>query len=355
MATRWLHAENGRRAVELFPHYCPDLILMDIEMPVMNGFDATNRIREIEASQQWAWTPIIFLASSDTVENLVTAIDAGGDDFLSKLTPEPVIQAKMKAMSRIATLRHQLSAANAKLQALADFDGLTGLHNRRSMDRKLDELWALATRERAPFGLLMIDIDNFKKYNDHYGHQEGDECLRAVARTIESAAQAANADRTTGQAFSARYGGEEFSVVVPLVSAVALEGPAAATVDAVHALAIAHERNESWGVVTISAGAVRVAASSGALAATFPARRPEPVPGQAERPQSHPDIPAVTGRAWRDPVPKIATIHRHFAPDPRATCARATFVQRALAGTLAVAGKSFPGTCGSPESWRLDQ
>ncbi len=104
-----VHAANGQAAVEAFAVQAPDLVLMDIEMPVMNGFEATNRIRAFEATQQWAWTPIIFLTSSDTVENLVTAIEAGGDDFMSKFAPEPVLNAKMKAMSRIATLRCSLS------------------------------------------------------------------------------------------------------------------------------------------------------------------------------------------------------------------------------------------------------
>jgi PleD family two-component response regulator len=118
---------------------------MDIEMPVMNGFEAANRIRAFEATQQWAWTPIIFLTSSDTVENLVTAIEAGGDDFMSKFVPEPVLHAKMKAMSRIASLRASLSQANRKLQDLASQDGLTGLCNRRSMDVRTDQLWLQAT------------------------------------------------------------------------------------------------------------------------------------------------------------------------------------------------------------------
>lgn len=110
-----VHTANGQEAIDTFSSAAPDLVLMDIEMPVMNGFEATNRIRTFEATQQWAWTPVIFLTSSDTVENLVMAIEAGGDDFMSKFVPEPVLRAKMKAMSRIATLRKSLSLANQKL------------------------------------------------------------------------------------------------------------------------------------------------------------------------------------------------------------------------------------------------
>ena len=137
-----VHAKNGLIAVETFLSAAPDLVLMDIQMPVMNGFEATNRIRAVEATQQWAWTPIIFLTASDTEQNLITAIDAGGDDFMAKTVPEPVLQAKMKAMSRIATLRQRLTAANSKLEDMANHDGLTGLYNRRSMDRSVDAAWA---------------------------------------------------------------------------------------------------------------------------------------------------------------------------------------------------------------------
>ena len=101
-------AENGQVAVEKFQASPPDLVLMDIEMPVMDGFEATNRIRKIEEATS-SWTPIIFLTASNTHENLITAIEAGGDDFLAKNWPESILQAKMKAMTRINTLRQRLA------------------------------------------------------------------------------------------------------------------------------------------------------------------------------------------------------------------------------------------------------
>ena len=264
-----VHAENGLLAVDMFERVSPDLVLMDIEMPVMNGFEASNRIRAVEANQQWAWTPIIFLTSSDTVQNLVTAIEAGGDDFMSKLVPEPVLKAKMKAMSRIASLRHSLSIANKKLQTLADHDGLTGLCNRRSMDSRLDELWLDAQESSAPFAILMLDIDNFKKYNDHYGHQAGDDCLRRVAKAIEEAVDVANVQGLAPGAFAARYGGEEFAVLMPNASMSAFEELASSVVAAVRQLAIVHEKNAEWGIVTLSAGGSRIESATGELQALF--------------------------------------------------------------------------------------
>ncbi|MBP9150446.1 MAG: GGDEF domain-containing protein, partial [Rhodoferax sp.] len=186
---------------------------------------------------------------------LVTAIEAGGDDFMSKFVPEPVLHAKMKAMSRIASLRASLSQANRRLQDLASQDGLTGLCNRRSMDVRTDQLWLQATRHHTPFGLLMLDIDNFKKYNDHYGHQAGDDCLRQVAQAIESCVQLANTQKLSNAAFAARYGGEEFAVIVPGIATKSLATLALGIVKAVSHLAIAHEENEAWGMVTLSIGA----------------------------------------------------------------------------------------------------
>ena len=262
-------AENGQAAVEKFQRMAPDLILMDVEMPVMNGFDAASHIRALEAAGNGDWTPIIFLTSSDTVDNLITAIEAGGDDFMSKLVPEPVLQAKMKAMTRIAGLRETLAAANRKLEQMANLDGLTGLCNRRSLDRRVDALWVEGLQSNKAFGLLMIDIDNFKKYNDHYGHQQGDQCLRDVARALESAVDQCNVQGITRSAFVARYGGEEFTVVLPGASADQAVAMGEAALTAVRDLAIAHDKNDTWGIVTISIGAAVTPQVSGLAGVVF--------------------------------------------------------------------------------------
>jgi diguanylate cyclase (GGDEF)-like protein len=262
-------AKNGQEAVQMFRVVAPDLVLMDIEMPVMNGFEAASRIRAVEATQSWAWTPIIFLTASDTEENLITAIEAGGDDFIAKSVTEPVLHAKMKAMARIATLRQGLTAANLKLEALASSDGLTGLCNRRSMDNRVDASFSDAVQLQQPYGLLMIDIDNFKKYNDHYGHLQGDDCLRTVARAIAGAVEADNARVGNDAAFAARYGGEEFAVVLPMSCAERTAALAQTVVQAVSGLGIAHEKNADWGHVTISAGGAHLSQAGGKIANLF--------------------------------------------------------------------------------------
>lgn len=262
-------AENGAVGVEKFESGQPDLVFMDIEMPVMNGFEATNRIRAHEAQQPWAWTPIIFLTASDTAENLITAIEAGGDDFMSKSVPEPVLEAKMKAMARIAALRQRLSFANRKLEEQASRDGLTGLANRRYMDLRTDQAWDEALRRNGSFALFMIDVDHFKRYNDHYGHQAGDDCLRAVAGALTDTVSATEAAGLTRDAFVARYGGEEFAVVVPAGSEAAFSHLAGALIEAVRQLDLPHEKNDAGGRVSISAGGVRCVSAAGKLANVF--------------------------------------------------------------------------------------
>ncbi len=264
-----VHAIDGLTAIEHFQKDSYDLILMDIEMPGMNGFETTTRIRALEGHEAWAWTPIIFVTATDTDTNLITAIEAGGDDFISKTVPEGVLQAKMKAMSRIASLRSRLALANGKLQEQANRDGLTGLLNRRAMDQQVDIHWERASALSSPFSLLMIDVDNFKKYNDHYGHQSGDECLRAVARCLESTVSRVNETRLAPGTFAARYGGEEFSVIIPAAGHGVHAEVAADLVRAVSELAIPHERNCDYGVVTISVGAVCAAPANGAVSQYF--------------------------------------------------------------------------------------
>ena len=262
-------AENGQIAFDQFCALSPDLVLMDIEMPVMNGFQATSLIRAFETTQKWAWTPIIFLTASDTQDNLITAIEAGGDDFLTKGLPEEILHAKMKAMVRIAEMRRQLTIANQKLEQQASRDGLTGLFNRRWMDLHVDRAWNQSVSKGSSFALLMMDVDNFKKYNDRYGHQTGDDCLRGVASAVDAVVNEMNTSGLTKDAFSARYGGEEFAVIIPGATVATYERCASSCVESVRKLSIPHEQNGEWGIVTVSIGGCRQDVSSGEVFKMF--------------------------------------------------------------------------------------
>jgi diguanylate cyclase (GGDEF)-like protein len=140
----------------------------------------------------------------------------------------------------------ELAESNAKLAALSMTDGLTGVINRRGFDVALGEEWARASRSGEPLALAMLDVDYFKLYNDHYGHQAGDQCLRAVAQAI-----AAHARRPGDMA--ARYGGEEFVLLAPLSYETHALGMAQEICAAVAALGLPHALSAS-GYVTVSIG-----------------------------------------------------------------------------------------------------
>ncbi len=258
-----LLAPDGRAAVESFRDEAPDLVLMDIEMPLLDGFAATRRIRALEAERQWAWTPVIFLTAHDSLDYLVQAIEAGGDDYLTKTAHERVLQAKMQAMERIARMRRDLLQAHLRLQELAHQDGLTGLPNRRYLDRQVDEIWPACAQAAKPFGLLLIDVDHFKRYNDHYGHQAGDDCLRQVALCLARCVERQRSGQERWESFVTRYGGEEFAMILPGMTEDRLQDLAQEVCREVAAEGIEHVHNTPWGQVTVSVGAAWTARPQG--------------------------------------------------------------------------------------------
>lgn len=112
-------------------------------------------------------------------------------------------------------------------------------------------------------------MDNFKKYNDCYGHQAGDDCLRAVAHAVDTAVIGGNAEGLTKDTFAARYGGEEFAVVIPGASVASYQECATRVLEAVRRLDIRHEQNGDWGIVTASIGGCRRETASGLVAKMF--------------------------------------------------------------------------------------
>lgn len=208
-----LIARSGAEAIELFKSHHPDLVMLDINMPEMNGFEVARRLRQLERNGEW--TPIMFLSARASDEDLERGISVGGDDYLIKPVSEIVLSAKVRAMQRIAQMRYslvvltrRLDDANRELTRLSSVDGLTGVANRRTFDETMMREWSRGMRHGSQLSLLMCDVDYFKPYNDNYGHQVGDECLRTVAQTLASRVR-----RPTD--LVARYGGEEFAVLLP--------------------------------------------------------------------------------------------------------------------------------------------
>ena len=246
-----VEAENGEEAMRRYVADAPELVLMDVAMPVLDGYEAAKRLRREHPA---AWVPIIFLSSMEADQDLDRAIEAGGDDYLVKPVSFVVLNAKIRALHRLENMRRklldmsaELSTANRALEDLSRQDGLTGIANRRHFDSFLAAETRRAARDRAPLSLILADIDHFKSYNDHYGHQAGDACLKQVAVALRSAGRRP-ADLT------ARYGGEEFVVVLPDTPRQGAIDVAASLAKAVADLRIPHARSSSGAFVTLSQG-----------------------------------------------------------------------------------------------------
>ena len=232
-------ATSAAQALELCQRQpLPDLILLDIVMPEVDGLALCQQLKQQPFT---ADIPIIFVTALSSSEEEAAALQAGGADFISK----PVNPAVVRA--RVAT-HLTLKAQTDFLRQLAFVDGLTGIANRRRFDDALQAAWRHGLRTREPLALVMFDIDHFKHYNDHYGHQQGDLALQAVASAVHQLMQ-------RPYDLAARYGGEEFVCLLPGCTAAHLPAKAEQLRAAIEALQLPHAASPSAPWLTISVGA----------------------------------------------------------------------------------------------------
>lgn len=206
-------ANNGRSAIDAARTGLPTLILMDIGMPDIDGLAVCRELKQAPLTRD---IPVIFVTSHE--HEVLNAFDAGGVDYIRK----PVHAAELRArvhvhirmvqmLDQLAFSNQKLAEANAELARLSFTDTLTGIANRRHFDGVLETEWRRGMRDSIPLSVLLIDVDHFKRINDEFGHQVGDEVLREMGALL-----AAHAQR--GADLAARYGGEEFVLVLPGVS-----------------------------------------------------------------------------------------------------------------------------------------
>lgn len=200
---------SGKQALVAFQENHPDLVILDVVMEGMDGFETAKRIR---AENTESWIPIIFLSANVDDESIKEGIDAGGDDYITKPFSEITLAAKIKAMQRISDMRQELVDTSSQLERLSSTDTLTGLYNRFQFDRSLIEKISEVERYHRLMALMFIDLDNFKLINDTFGHHVGDILLKEVALRLKGCLRTED--------FLARIGGDEFTVIFSNVDAI---------------------------------------------------------------------------------------------------------------------------------------
>jgi two-component system chemotaxis family response regulator WspR len=245
------------QALEIARSVKPTIILQDLVMP---GIDGMSLVRQYRADPLTQDIPIIVLSSKEEPLVKSEAFRSGANDYLVKL-PDPIeLTARIRYHSRayltqiqrdqayraLRESQQRLVEMNLELERLNHLDGLTGLSNRRSFDEQLGKEWRRALREQTMLGVMMIDVDAFKPYNDRYGHLRGDEVLKRVGAAIQQCCRRSSD-------LAARFGGEEFAVVLANTEPEGAERVAEHVRGSVEALAIAHLGSE-FGCVTVSVG-----------------------------------------------------------------------------------------------------
>ena len=233
-----LMATSGAQALALCTSQLPDLVLLDVQMPGMDGHEVCQRLKADAATRD---IPVIFVTAQNDEQAETQGLEVGAVDFISKPINPQIVRARVRTH---LTLKAQADL----LRQWVYTDGLTGVNNRRSFDEHLANECARARRSRSPLSVLMLDVDFFKRYNDLYGHQAGDEALRKVAYCLQQGV------RRPGDLI-ARYGGEEFVALLPDTHLAGALELARSLGSRVANLAIAHADTPLGKVLTVSMGA----------------------------------------------------------------------------------------------------
>lgn len=231
-------AKDGLKALEISrSEEKPDLILLDVEMPEMNGYEVCKELKNDPSTNN---IPIIFVtAKNDTIDEAY-GLNLGAVDYIAKPFHPTIVKIRVK--NHVA-----LKRKSDLLEELSMYDGLTHIPNRRYFDETYSKAFQECKRDAIPMALMMIDVDHFKAFNDHYGHGQGDACLVKVAQILHTTLK-------RGGDFVARYGGEEFIVLLRNIDESGIKAMGEKLLNAVRDLGIIHEHSSVAGYVTISIG-----------------------------------------------------------------------------------------------------
>jgi len=230
-------ATNGADAIAFCMSRQPDLILLDVVMPDMGGYEVCQKLKSNPLTEL---IPVIFVTAQNDPDEEALGFDTGAVDFISKPFHVNVVKARVQTH---LTLKFQSDL----LRSMSLTDGLTGVANRRQFDTVLQNEWRSCMRQKQPLALIMIDVDFFKNYNDFYGHQAGDHCLQTLASALRI-------NLVRSHDLLARYGGEEFAGILPNTPMEGAEQKAAQLEKFVRGLSIPHGKSAVADIVTISLG-----------------------------------------------------------------------------------------------------
>jgi diguanylate cyclase (GGDEF)-like protein len=215
----------------------PDLILLSIRLPEMDGYETCRQLKQQTDTQN---IPVIFVTELNNEENETEGFSVGAVDYITKPINPNIVRMRVAAQL-------QLKAHRDRLALTADTDMLTGIPNRRHFETVIQNEWNRALRYDKPLSLIMVDVDYFKRYNDHYGHAAGDDCLKAIADSF------VNTLRRSSDMI-ARLGGEEFVCLLPEVPKEQAINMAEQILISIRDLGIAHADSAVADHVTISLG-----------------------------------------------------------------------------------------------------
>lgn len=234
-----IYSTSGAEALKIAEQIIPDLVLLDIMMPEMNGYEVLKKMKENENLKE---IPVIFVTALGDASNESEGLKLGAIDYIRKPFDKEVIRLRIKN-------HMELKKARDRLYEFSNIDKLTDIPNRRALEENLEKESLKAIRENRPIGILMIDIDLFKIFNDSFGHLEGDNCLKLLAKTIKE-----NLLRPGDMV--GRFGGEEFMCLLPETEEGGILEVAERIRKSVENLSIPHGEESPIKVITVSIGAV---------------------------------------------------------------------------------------------------
>jgi len=239
-----LAAADGEEALTLAEKLVPDLIILDVVLPGMDGYEVCGHLKSMTALEN---VPVLMVTALEGIEARLKGLEYGADDYLKKPVSDKELKLRVRSLLKRKSMHDRLLEKYWTARQQATLDSLTGLANHGFFQKYLAGELERARRFKEPLGLLMIDVDSFKQYNDLNGHPAGDEVLKTIAGIIRQTIRTSD--------LAARYGGEEFAVILPRTNRSGTLITAGKILRAIAAHDFPHGKKQPGGRVTVSIGA----------------------------------------------------------------------------------------------------